>query len=151
MPDGDALVRAPDELGAVVEGVDGLKLAEVMLEGVEDVALPEVDGADGADKGRKEEEELPSHTKMCGANSNKNESLKNFGAIPLWSVSGANLRSSREAYLNKSHEADLRVGNPTFRRPYDGNRVSGMKFDMTIGRRQTRTRESGVAGMGMTL
>lgn len=66
--DGDVLAEVRDKLDAVLQGVDGVKLVEVVLEvGV-------------ADEGS-EEETLPSWASMYGAKRRRNESLGNVRAI----------------------------------------------------------------------
>lgn len=64
----------------MLKGAEGVKLVDVLLERVEEVTLPEVEGTG---KEGDEDKVLPSHTKMYDAKSNKNESLENFGTILL--------------------------------------------------------------------
>lgn len=69
-----------DEFAAVPRGAGGVKLAEGVLEGVE---LVTVAGVESAGKEGDGDKVLPSHTRMYGANSRKNESLSRFWAISL--------------------------------------------------------------------
>ena len=76
--DGDALAEVPDEVGRVAEGTGGVKLAEVVFEGVVGVATTDVD----TDEEEREEKELPSSARAYGTRRTRNESLENVGAIP---------------------------------------------------------------------
>lgn len=60
------------------EGVDGVELVAVVLERTEEVALPDVEGAD--EEGEDEDEDA-SLARMRGAHSSKSDSPRNFRAI----------------------------------------------------------------------